>query len=109
MVETTIQTSRRNLLQRAGWALAATALSTNADATAMFGCPMPAEQPISPVMARLSTYISEARNRVLPSEVIEKAKQHIVDTFAAMVSGSQLLPGKAAIEFARVYGGHKIA
>ncbi len=59
--------------------------------------------------AKLSAYMSEAANRPLPDDVIEKTKQHILDTFAAMISGSQLLPGRAAISFARNYGGEKVA
>src|SRR5271165_4030370 len=63
----------------------------------------------SQVMASLSTYMSDAWNRTLPDEVIEKAKHHILDTFAAMISGSGLPPGRAAIRFARAYGGEKVA
>ncbi len=64
---------------------------------------------VSPVMAKLSAYMSEARSRALPEEVIEKVKQHVLDTLAAMVSGSELPPGRKAIEFARAYGGEKVA
>src|SRR5262245_16685651 len=53
--------------------------------------------------------MNEARNRALPAEVIEKAKHHILDTFAAMISGAELAPGRAAIQFARAYGGEKVA
>jgi 2-methylcitrate dehydratase PrpD len=53
--------------------------------------------------------MSEARGRALPEEVIEKAKHHILDTFAAMISGAELPPGRAAIQFARSYGGEKAA
>jgi 2-methylcitrate dehydratase PrpD len=60
-------------------------------------------------MAKLSAYMSEARSRALPEEVIEKTKQHVLDTLAAMVSGSELPPGRKAIEFARAYGGEKVA
>ncbi|MGU3388279.1 MmgE/PrpD family protein [Methylobacterium sp. D53M] len=60
---------------------------------------------ISPVMAKLSAYMAEAGDRVLPDAVIEAAKHHILDTFAAMVSGSGLLPAKAAYSFAASYGG----
>jgi 2-methylcitrate dehydratase PrpD len=60
-------------------------------------------------MNTLSTYMSEASGRVLPADVIEKAKHHILDTFAAMISGSELPPGRAAIRFARAYGGSRVA
>jgi 2-methylcitrate dehydratase PrpD len=64
---------------------------------------------VSPVMQQLSTYMGAASTRALPDDVVEKAKQHILDTFAAMISGSGLPPGHAAIEFARGYGGKEIA
>jgi hypothetical protein len=43
--------------------------------------------------------------RPLPLEVLERAKIHIVDTFAAMISGSRLLPGKRAIDYVKALGG----
>src|ERR1700730_7239577 len=84
--------TRRDLLKRAGWLAAATAFRPWRAFAA---------EPISPVMARLSAYMSEARGRALVDEVVEKTKHHILDTIAAMVSGSQLPPGTAAIQFAR--------
>jgi 2-methylcitrate dehydratase PrpD len=60
-------------------------------------------------MEQLSTYMGAASTRALPDEVIEKVKQHILDTFAAMISGSTLPPGRAALDFARAYGGREIA
>jgi 2-methylcitrate dehydratase PrpD len=68
-----------------------------------------AAQPVGPVMAQLSTYMAAARERELPAAVVEKAKHHILDTLAAMISGSQLAPGEAAIRFARAYGGERVA
>jgi len=64
---------------------------------------------ISPIMAKLSTYMADAGSRALPDAVREKTKQMILDTFAAMISGSDLPPGKFAINFARAYKGEKIA
>ena len=81
-----ISLSRRSLLQRAGWTAAAVAFPSGVFAA----------DSISPVMAKLSTYMSEAGGRALPDEVVEKAKQHILDTFAAMISGSDLPPARAA-------------
>src|SRR5262249_4581000 len=66
-------------------------------------------QPVGPVMAALSHYMGAARERALPDEVAEKTKHHVLDTFAAMISGAQLLPGRAAIQFARGYGGERVA
>src|SRR5260370_455986 len=92
--------TRRSLLQRTGWVMAATTLPLREALAAV---------PVSPVMAKLSLYMSEAGNRGLPDEVIEKAKHHILDTLAAMISGSQLPPGHAALKFASAYGGERIS
>src|SRR6202158_256772 len=101
--------SRRSLLELAGLAVATAALppgavmakaSPNRDMTG---------QGVSPVMDKLSTYMSEARGRALPDEVTEKTKQHILDTVAAMISGSELTPGRAALQFAGAYGGKEVA
>src|SRR5579859_6997839 len=59
---------------------------------------------VSPIMQQLSAYMSAASARALPEEVVEKAKQHILDTFAAMVSGSLLPAGRAALQYARAGG-----
>ena len=53
--------------------------------------------------------MSEAGTRSLPDEVIEKTKQHVLDTVAAMVSGSVLPPGRSAIDFVRGYGGKEVS
>jgi 2-methylcitrate dehydratase PrpD len=60
---------------------------------------------VSPVMLKLSEYIAEAVTRPIPREVAERAKLHLVDTFAAMISGSRLEPGKKAIEYIKTQGG----
>ncbi len=64
---------------------------------------------ISPVMKRLSSYMTEAGTGPLPQEALEKTKQHILDTFAAMVSGADLAPGRFAINFARAHSAVKTA
>ena len=60
---------------------------------------------ISPLMKQVSGYIAGALRKPLPKPVVEKTKQHILDTFAAMVSGAGLLPGRMAISYARTLGG----
>src|SRR6202049_4256081 len=60
-------------------------------------------------MDRWSAYMSEAATRALPDEVAEKTKQHVLDTLAAMISGSELPPGRAAVQFSREYGGKEVA
>lgn len=70
---------------------------------------MKTEKEISPIMARLSTYMSAAAGLELPASVVKDTKHHILDTVAAMVSGAQLTPGLHALRFARAYGGEKVA
>jgi len=48
-------------------------------------------------------------DRVLPVETLDAVKHHVLDTFAAMVSGSELPPGKAALSFAAAQGGKPVA
>jgi 2-methylcitrate dehydratase PrpD len=62
-----------------------------------------------PVMTALSDYMAAARDRALPAEVIEQASFHVLDTIAAMVSGSELVPGRAALAFARAEPGRPAA
>jgi 2-methylcitrate dehydratase PrpD len=104
--------SRRDLLSLAGLAVASTvipgqALHRTAERAQQESAP--ASQGPSPVMEQLSSYMAEAAERPLPDDVVEKAKHHIIDTFAAMVSGSSLAPGRAALQFAADYGGKQIA
>ena len=62
---------------------------------------------VSPLMRELATYMSRALRRPLPKEVVEKTKHHVLDTVAAMVSGSRLLPGRKAISYVKTLGGVK--
>src|SRR5579864_2037291 len=102
------RSSRRTWLIRSGralltWAPAVRLVTATVDAAAQGTTA--ADLPISDVMTTLSAYMSRARERTLPADVIEQAKRHILDTFAAIVSGSELSPGHAALKFAREYGG----
>jgi 2-methylcitrate dehydratase PrpD len=60
-------------------------------------------------MRQLSVYIAAALKRSLPAGVVEKTKHHILDTIAAMVSGSRLTPGMKAIAYVKTLGGVKEA
>lgn len=64
---------------------------------------------ISPVMHGFAAYIASARKKALPKPVAEKTKHHVLDTIAAMVSGSRLLPGRRAISYIGTRGGTKEA
>jgi 2-methylcitrate dehydratase PrpD len=54
---------------------------------------------------RLVEYMLAARSARLPAEVIQKGKSHLLDSFAAIVSGSTLKPGKLGLEHVRAQGG----
>ena len=64
---------------------------------------------ISPVMRELSEYIAHARGKPLPARVLEKTTHHVLDTIAAMISGTTLMPGKSAIAYVRALGGSREA
>ena len=87
-----------NNMTRRSFVAAATALPLAAASSA-----------VSSTMAKLSSYMTESGSRPLPEEALEKTKQHILDTFAAMVSGSELAPGRFAINFARAHSAEKTA
>lgn len=55
-------------------------------------------------MPQLADYIARAIRQPLPEAVIEKAKFQLLDTLAAMVSGSRLLPGAKAIGYIQTQG-----
>ena len=101
--------TRRSLLELAGLAITAAALPSSAAGT------LPPAQQTEPskdtgsVMNVLSTYMSEAAKHPLPDEVAEKAKHHVLDTLAALISGCNLLPGQRALQFARAYGGKEVS
>src|SRR3989454_629555 len=62
-----------------------------------------------PEMSALSAYMSAAGTRALPAEATEHAKHHLLDTLASMISGSELLPGQAALRYIRAHGGRGAA
>jgi 2-methylcitrate dehydratase PrpD len=57
------------------------------------------------VTAQLARYMVEARDRALPDAVTTECKNHILDTFGAMVSGSRLRPGLIAVKYVQGLGG----
>ena len=60
---------------------------------------------ISPAMATLSAYMAGAATRARPAEAAENAKHHLLDTLAAMISGSELAPGQAAQRYVKAQAG----
>jgi hypothetical protein len=53
------------------------------------------------LVGEASLYISGIGKSELPAEVRTKAKQHVLDTLAAIVSGSTLKAGRLAREYAK--------
>src|SRR4030095_13167507 len=57
------------------------------------------------IIDSLVEYMTAARTARLPAEVIQKGKSHLLDSFAAIVSGSTLKPGKLGLQHVRAEGG----
>lgn len=53
----------------------------------------------------VSGYVAASRDLNLPTEVHRQAKHHILDTIAAMISGSTLGPGRFMLQYVRAEGG----
>jgi 2-methylcitrate dehydratase PrpD len=94
---------RRTFLTRSALALCSAAMAPVSLRAQSAG------EKIGPVMSALSAYMAAARDRALPADVAEKAKHHILDTFAAMISGSELPPGHAALALARAQAGRPVS
>jgi 2-methylcitrate dehydratase PrpD len=62
-------------------------------------------EPVSPATAAIADYIAHALDRDLPPEVVTAIKLHVLDTFAAIVSGSRLKPGELAARYVDSLGG----
>ncbi len=99
--------TRRSFLQHASFLLGATMVPLTA-AAAIAGTNAETKSAKS-VIDILVAYMGEAGNRPLPAPVVEKTKQHILDTLAAMISGRELPPGKLALRFAQNYKGEQIS
>ena len=91
--------TRRAVLRSAGLALTAAVTPVRR------GWAQAGDSVSASVMARLTAYMADAATRPLPADVIEHSTQHILDTIAAMISGSELPPGQAALRFARAQSG----
>jgi 2-methylcitrate dehydratase PrpD len=89
--------SRRRLLQSAG-AIATLAVS-----------PIRMARAEADVTGRLARYMVSAREHALPQNVMIECKHRILDTFAAMVSGSRMNPGLMAVKYVKGLGGEEQA
>jgi 2-methylcitrate dehydratase PrpD len=100
-------TTRRSVLKSAGAMAILPALSSAA--AAAFAQAPAAPRSDGDITQELSDYMGQAGSRALPPEVAEVAKQHILDTIAAMISGVDLPPAQEALRFAHASAGAKVA
>lgn len=63
----------------------------------------------SPATRNVSAFIANALHSEMSDKLIEKAKHHIVDTIAAMISGAALDVGKRALAALPVFAGQEEA
>ncbi|MFC1491288.1 MmgE/PrpD family protein [Nitrospinota bacterium] len=64
---------------------------------------------INLITRELGLYITSALDRTLPPKAAEESKHHLLDTIAAIISGSRLRPGKMAINYIGLLGGQEEA
>ena len=91
----TLSWSRRRVLQ--GGALLAVGLTPCAA--------LLASEKTGDITAQLARYIVASRDLPLPDAVAVACKNHILDTFGAMISGSQMRPGQLALRYVAGQGG----
>jgi 2-methylcitrate dehydratase PrpD len=96
--------SRRRMLQMTA-AFAALAVKPFRWVTAAESTDSAGATPATDITSQLARYMVAARESALPDNVAVECKNHILDTFGAMVSGSRMPAGLAALKFVREQGG----
>jgi 2-methylcitrate dehydratase PrpD len=97
--------TRRWLINASGAAILSGAIPASpVQAAPAPGAPIDADA-ISPATAMLADYVARTLDRELPAEVVARTKLHVLDTFAAMLSGSRLKPGALAARYVDSLGG----
>src|SRR4051812_42545511 len=100
--------TRRSLFQRTALVMAAASVPRSLRAAQE--TPKTASKAAAgDVIGELSTYMNAAGDRAVPEDVAEKARHHILDTIAAMISGVDLPPAQVALRFARAHAAEKTA
>jgi hypothetical protein len=105
--------TRRWLINTSGAAILSSAIPLAAACAQAAAAPAPRaganaaddQTPISPAMTTLADYVAKALDRELPAEVVVRTKLHVLDTFAAIVSGSRLKAGELAARYVDSLGG----
>lgn len=97
---------RRTFLKLSGAGLGLAALPAAAPRLAAAEDAVPPKIEVPPgLMAAVAGYVHASPTAPLPPAVVVKAKLHILDTFAAMISGAEFKVGKLSRDFARGLGG----
>lgn len=97
------QPTRRKFLTLAGAGLGLPAVAARRPVRATLR--RRAQRGSESVMERVSVYVAGSRLQALPAEVVQKAKYHVLDTLAAMVTGVAMKPGRLAVRFVERQGG----
>jgi 2-methylcitrate dehydratase PrpD len=105
--------TRRWLINTSGAAILANAMPATAAQAQTAAAPAPratrdaAHDPtaISDTTTALADHVATTLDRELPAAVVGRTKLHVLDTLAAMVSGSRLKPGELAARYVDSLGG----
>jgi 2-methylcitrate dehydratase PrpD len=103
--------TRRWLINASGAAILSGAIPATALHAQTAATPAPdsgaeaAGDSVSPATTAFADYVAGALDRALPVEVVTRTKLHVLDTLAAMVSGSRLKPGELAARYVDSLGG----
>jgi 2-methylcitrate dehydratase PrpD len=60
---------------------------------------------LDPITQAIGDHVAGAMARNLPDAVLEKTRDHLIDTVAAIISGARLPAGLAALRYAETLGG----
>lgn len=96
---------RRRFLTAAGISALGAGLSPSLASARPAGGSAAASGRAADITGQLARYMATVHDRALPEAVVGACKVRIIDTLAAMVSGSRLKPGMLATAYVRQLGG----
>jgi 2-methylcitrate dehydratase PrpD len=103
--------TRRWLINASGAAILSSAIPLTASQAQTAAAQVPgaaadaAADSISHTTSALADYVANTLDRELPAEVVARTKLHVLDTLAAIVSGSRLKAGDLAARYVDSLGG----
>src|SRR5262249_52741897 len=99
--------TRRWLINTSGAAIVSSAMPVAVSGAQAAPAPRGAGggETVSPATAMLTDYVAKTLDRELPAEVVARTKLHVLDTLAAILSGSRLRPGELAARYVDSLGG----